>query len=111
MKNKILFSIICLLMVNLGLTMSITNSKRAQIEKVRKKGSQVNKQQRYVTTQIDHLQNTYNANDDQAKNGLLRFDKAYYTFSSQSDYDKCFSKVSSILALAKDQQKNLFDNG
>lgn len=111
MKNKILFSMICLLMVGLGIMMSITNSKRAQIEKVRKEVSQVNKQQRYVTTQIDHLQTTYNANDDQAKNDLLRFAKAYYTFSSQSDYDKRFSKVSSILALAKDQQNNLFDSG
>lgn len=46
---------------------------------------QVNKQQKQVTTQIDHLQTTYNANDEQAKNYLLAFAKNYYTFNSQSD--------------------------
>ncbi|WP_435303013.1 hypothetical protein [Leuconostoc mesenteroides] len=110
MKNKVLLSIMGLLLVGLGIMMSITNGKRAQIQQVRKEVSQVNKQQKQVTTQIDNLQTTYNANDDQAKNDLLRFAKAYYTFSSQSDYDKRFSKVSSILALAKDQQNNLFDS-
>ena len=98
-------------LVGLGITMSITNCKRAQIQQVRKEVSQVNKQQRQVTTQIDNLQTTYNASDEQAKNDLLAFAKAYYTFSSQADYDKRFSKVSSILALSKDQQNNLFDSG
>lgn len=111
MKNKILFSMICLLLVGLGLTMSITNGKREQIKQVRKEVSLVNKQQKQVTTQIDNLQTTYNANDEQAKNDLVAFAKAYYTFSSQSDYDKRFSKVSSILALSTDQKDNLFDNG
>ncbi|MDV7703565.1 hypothetical protein [Leuconostoc suionicum] len=111
MKNKILLSIIGLLLISLGLTMSITNGKRAQIKQVRKEVSQVNKQQKQGTTQINNLQTTYNANDQLAKSKLLAFAKAYYTFSSQSDYDKRFSKVSSILALAKDQQNNLFDSG
>lgn len=100
-----------LLLVGLGIMMSITNGKRAEIQQIRKEVSQVNKQQKQVTTQINCLQTTYNGNDEQAKNALLVFAKAYYTFSNQSDYDKRFSKVSSILALSKDQQNNLFDSG
>ncbi|MBB6432945.1 hypothetical protein [Leuconostoc carnosum] len=111
MKNKVLISIMGLLLIVLGIMMSITNGKRAQIRQVRKEVSQVNKQQKQVTTQIDNLQTTYNASDEQAKNDLLAFAKAYYTFSSQSDYDKRFSKVSSILTLSNDQQNNLFDSG
>ncbi len=67
MKNKVLLSIMGLLLVGLGIMMSITNGKRAQIQQVRKEVSQVNKQQKQITTQIDNLQTTYNANDDQAK--------------------------------------------
>jgi len=100
-----------LLLVGLGIMMSITNGKRAEIQQIRKEVSQVNKQQKQVTTQINCLQTTYNGNDEQAKNALLVFVKTYYTFSNQSDYDKRFSKVSSILALSKDQQNNLFDSG
>jgi len=100
-----------LLLVGLGIMMSITNGKRAEIQQIRKEVSQVNKQQKQVTTQINCLQTTYNGNDEQAKNDLLVFAKTYYTFSNQSDYDKRFSKVSSILALSKDQQNNLFDSG
>ncbi len=100
-----------LLLVGLGIMMSITNGKRAEIQQIRKEVSQVNKQQKQVTTQINCLQTTYNGNDEQAKNTLLVFAKTYYTFSNQSDYDKRFSKVSSILALSKDQQNNLFDSG
>lgn len=111
MKNKILLSIMGLLLVSLGVITSITNGKRAEIQQVRKEVSQVNKQQKQVTTQIDNLQTNYNANDQIAKSKLLAFAKDYYTFSSQSDYDKRFSKVSSILALTKDQQNNLFDSG
>lgn len=111
MKNKILLSIMGLLLVGLGIMMSITNGKRAEIQQVRKEVSQVNKQQKQVTTQINNLQTTYNANDQIAKSQLLAFAKSYYTFSDQSDYDKRFSKVSSILALAKDQQNQLFDSG
>lgn len=99
------------LLVSLGVITSITNGKRAEIQQVRKEVSQVNKQQKQVTTQINNLQTTYNANDQLAKSKLLAFAKAYYTFSDQSDYDKRFSKVSSILALSKDQQNNLFDSG
>lgn len=111
MKNKILLSIIGLLLISLGIMMSITNGKRAQIKQIRKEVSQVNKQQKQVTTQIDNLQTTYNANDATAKRKLLEFAKAYYTFSSQSDYDKRFSKVSGIVSLSKDQQNGLFDSG
>lgn len=111
MKNKVLFSVMGLLLVGLGIMMSITNGKRAEIQQIRKEVSQVNKQQKQVTTQINCLQTTYNGNDEQAKNDLLVFAKTYYTFSNQSDYDKRFSKVSSILALSKDQQNNLFDSG
>ncbi|MBA5813330.1 hypothetical protein GXP73_04190 [Leuconostoc lactis] len=111
MKNKVLFSVMGLLLVGLGIMMSITNGKRAEIQQIRKEVSQVNKQQKQVTTQINCLQTTYNGNDEQAKNALLVFVKTYYTFSNQSDYDKRFSKVSSILALSKDQQNNLFDSG
>ena len=97
--------------VGLGIMMSITNGKRVQIEQVRKEVSQVTKTQKYVTTQIDNLQTTYNANDDKAKSRLLEFAKAYYTFSNQSDYDKRFNKVSDILSLSNDQQDSLFDSG
>lgn len=100
-----------LLLVGLGIMMSITNGKRVQIEQVRKEVSQVTKTQKHVTTQIDNLQTTYNANDAKAKSRLLEFAKAYYTFSSQSDYDKRFSKVSDILSLSTDQQNSLFDSG
>lgn len=111
MKNKVLLSIMGLLLVSLGITMSITNHKRSQIAEVRKEVSQVAKTQKHVTTQIDNLQTTYNANDATAKRKLLEFAKAYYTFSSQSDYDKRFSKVSGIVSLSKDQQNSLFDSG
>ncbi|MDI6523445.1 hypothetical protein [Leuconostoc suionicum] len=111
MKNKILLSMICLLMVGLGIMMSITNGKRAQIQQVRKEVSQVNKQQKQVKTQVDSLQTTYNANDETAKNKLLAFAKAYYTFSSQSDYDKRFSQISDILSLSNEQRGKLFDSG
>ena len=111
MKNKVLLSIMVLLLVGLGIMMSITNGKRVQIEQVRKEVSQVTKNQKHVTTQIDNLQTTYNANDAKAKSRLLEFAKAYYTFSSQSDYDKRFSKVSDILSLSTDQQNSLFDSG
>lgn len=97
--------------VGLGIMMSITNGKRVQIEQVRKEVSQVTKTQKYVTTQIDNLQTTYNANDAKAKSRLLEFAKAYYTFSNQSDYDKRFNKVSDILSLSNDQQDSLFDSG
>ncbi len=100
-----------LLLVGLGIMMSITNGKRVQIEQVRKEVSQVTKTQKHVTTQIDNLQTTYNANDAKAKSRLLEFAKAYYTFSSQSDYDKRFNKVSGILSLSNDQQNSLFDSG
>ena len=111
MKNKVLLSIMGLLLVGLCIMMSITNGKRVQIEQVRKEVSQVTKTQKHVTTQIDNLQTTYNANDARAKSRLLEFAKAYYTFSSQSDYDKRFNKVSDILSLSNDQQDSLFDNG
>ena len=111
MKNKILLSIMGLLLVSLGITMSITNHKRSQIADVRKKVAQVNKQQKQVTTQVDNLQATYNASDEQAKNDLLAFAKAYYTFSSQSDYDQRFSQISDILSLSNDQKNQLFDSG
>ncbi|WP_349515021.1 hypothetical protein [Leuconostoc suionicum] len=111
MKNKVLLSIMVLLLVGLGIMMSITNGKRVQIEQVRKEVSQVTKTQKHVTTQIDNLQTTYNANDAKAKSRLLEFAKAYYTFSSQSDYDKRFNKVSGILSLSNDQQNSLFDSG
>ncbi len=111
MKNKVLLSIMVLLLVGLGIMMSITNGKRVQIEQVRKEVSQVTKTQKHVTTQIDNLQTTYNANDAKAKSRLLEFAKAYYTFSSQSDYDKRFNKLSNILSLSTDQQNSLFDSG
>ena len=111
MKNKVLLSIMVLLLVGLGIMMSITNGKRVQIEQVRKEVSQVTKTQKHVTTQIDNLQTTYNANDAKAKSRLLEFAKAYYTFSSQSDYDKRFSQVSAILSLSNDQKNQLFDSG
>lgn len=100
-----------LLLVGLGITLSITNHKRSQIADVRKEVSQVNKQQKQVTTQIDNLQTTYNASDEQAKNDLLAFDKAYYAFSSQSDYDKRFSKIADIVDLKRNQKNQLFDSG
>ena len=100
-----------LLLVGLDSMISITNGKRAQIQQVRKEVSQVNKQQRYMNTQIDYLQTTYNANDDQAKNDLLRFAKTYYKFSSQSDYDQRFSQISDILSLSNNQKNQLFDSG
>ncbi|GEK60378.1 hypothetical protein [Leuconostoc citreum] len=111
MKNKVLLSIMGLLLVGLGIMMSITNGKRVQIEKVRKEVSQVNKQQKKVTTQIDNLQTTYNSNDEQAKNDLLAFAKTYYTFSSQTEYDQRFSQLSDILSLSDDQKNQLFDSG
>lgn len=111
MKNKVLLSIMVLLLVGPGIMMSITNGKRVQIEQVRKEVSQVTKTQKHVTTQIDNLQTTYNANDAKAKSRLLEFAKAYYTFSSQSDYDKRFNQVSDILSLSDDQKNQLFDSG
>lgn len=111
MRNKILLSIMGLLLVGLGITMTITNHKRSQIADVRKEVSQVAKTQKHVTTQIDNLQTTYNANDAKAKSKLLEFAKAYYTFSRQSDYDKRFSKVSDILNLSSEKQNQLFDSG
>ncbi|MBZ6014587.1 hypothetical protein KIJ04_07525 [Leuconostoc gelidum subsp. gelidum] len=111
MKNKVLLSIMGLLLVGLGIMMSITNGKRVQIEQVRKEVSQVTKTQKHVTTQIDNLQNTYNANDAKAKNKLIAFAKAYYTFTSQSDYDKRFNQVSDILSLTNDEKNQLFDSG
>ncbi|AWV37907.1 hypothetical protein EQZ98_05825 [Leuconostoc mesenteroides] len=111
MKNKILLSIMGLLLVGLGIMMSITDGKRVQIEQVRKEVSQVTKTQKNVTTQIDNLKTTYNTNDATAKSKLLEFAKAYYTYSSQSDYDKRFSKVSDILNLSSEQQNQLFDSG
>ena len=111
MKNKVLLSIMVLLLVGLGIMMSITNGKRVQIEQVRKEVSQVTKTQKHVTTQIDNLQTTYNANDARAKSRLLEFTKAYYTFSSQSDYDKRFNQVSDILSLSDDQKSQLFYSG
>ncbi|MGB2524719.1 hypothetical protein [Leuconostoc suionicum] len=111
MKNKVLLSIMGLLLVSLGIMMSITNGKRVQIEQVRKEVSQVTKTQKNVSTQIDNLKTTYNANDAKAKSKLLEFAKTYYTFSSQSDYDKRFSKVSDILNLSSEQQNQLFDSG
>ncbi|MGX6466618.1 hypothetical protein [Leuconostoc falkenbergense] len=111
MKSKVLLSIMVLLLVGLGIMMSITNGKRVQIEQVRKEVSQVTETQKHVTTQIDNLQTTYNANDAKAKSRLLEFAKAYYTFSSQSDYDKRFNQVSDILSLSDDQKSQLFDNG
>lgn len=111
MKNKVLLSIMVLLLVGLGIMMSITNGKRVQIEQVRKEVSQVTKTQKHVTTQIDNLQTTYNANDAKAKSRLLEVTKAYYTFSSQSDYDKRFNQVSDILSLSDDQKSQLFDSG
>lgn len=102
---------ICLLLVGLVIMISITNGKRSQIKQVRKEVSQVNKQQKQVTTQIGNLQTTYNANDQMAKSKLLEFAKAYYTFSSQSDYDKHFSKIADIVDLKRDQKNQLFDSG
>ena len=37
--------------------------------------------------------------------------KAYYTFSSQSDYNKRFSQISDILSLSNEQRSKLFDSG
>lgn len=111
MKNKVLLSIMGLLLIGLGITMSITNHKRSQIAEVRKEVSQVKKLKKHVTTQIDNLQITYNANDAKAKSKLLKFAKDYYTFSSQSDYDKRFNQVSDILDLSNEQKNQLFDNG
>ncbi|MCM6827763.1 hypothetical protein [Leuconostoc mesenteroides] len=111
MKNKILLSIMGLLLVSLGVITSITNGKRAEIQQVRKEVSQFNKQQKQVTTQIDNLQTNYNANDQIAKSKLLAFAKDYYTFSSQSDYDKRFSKIADIVDLKRDQKNQLFNSG
>ena len=111
MKNKVLFSVMGLLLVGLGIMMSITNGKCDQIKQVRKEVSQVNKQQKQVTTQINNLQTTFNANDEIAKSKLLAFAKSYYTFSSQTDYDQRFSQISNILSLSNDQKNQLFDSG
>ena len=111
MKNKVLLSIMGLLLVSLGVITSITNGKRAEIQQVRKEVSQFNKQQKQVTTQIDNLQTNYNANDQIAKSKLLAFAKDYYTFSSQSDYDKRFSKIADIVDLKRDQKNQLFNSG
>ncbi|TOY70593.1 hypothetical protein DIS12_03820 [Leuconostoc citreum] len=111
MKNKVLLSIMGLLLVGLGIMTSMTDGKRAEIQQVRKEVSQVNKQQKQATTQIDNLQTTYNANDQIAKSKLLAFAKDYYTFSSQSDYDQRFSQISDILSLSNDQKNQLFDSG
>ena len=111
MKNKILLSIMGLLLVSLGVITSITNGKRAEIQQVGKEVSQFNKQQKQVTTQIDNLQTNYNANDQIAKSKLLAFAKDYYTFSSQSDYDKRFSKIADIVDLKRDQKNQLFNSG
>lgn len=111
MKNKILLSIMGLLLVSLGVITSITNGKRAEIQQVRKEVSQFNKQQKQVSTQIDNLQTNYNANDQIAKSKLLAFAKDYYTFSSQPDYDKRFSKIADIVDLKRDQKNQLFNSG
>ncbi|MDV8932140.1 hypothetical protein [Leuconostoc citreum] len=111
MKDKVLLSMICLLLVSLGIMMSITNGKRAQIQQIRKEVSQVRKKQIHVTTQIDNLKTMYNADDAMAKRKLLEFAKAYYTFSNQADYNQRFSQVSGILILSNDQKNQLFDSG
>ncbi|MCI2152797.1 MAG: hypothetical protein LKK49_04575 [Leuconostoc mesenteroides] len=111
MKNKVLLSIMGLLLVALGIMTPVNDSQKRQIEKVRKEGSQVRKKQTHVATQIDNLQTTYNANDAKVKSKLLEFAKAYYTFSSQSDYDKRFSKIADILSISNDQKNQLFDSG
>ncbi|WP_432707540.1 hypothetical protein [Leuconostoc suionicum] len=71
MKNKIILSIVGLLLVGLDIIISITNYKRSQIAEVRKDLSQVTKQQKHLMTPIDNLQTNYNANDTRAKSKLL----------------------------------------
>lgn len=111
MKNKIWLSIFCLLLIGLAFVLSITGSKREQINDTRKEVAKVMTAHKQTTQETTKIESIYNVDDVTAKKQLWTFAKALYTFSSQAEYLQRFDKVSNILALPDDQKNQLFDNG
>ncbi|WP_349584412.1 hypothetical protein [Leuconostoc citreum] len=109
MKNKICFSILGLLLIGLTVVLSITGSKREQISEIRKETAKVMTAHQQTTQEVHKIESVYNVDDVTAKTQLLTFAKAYYTFSSQSEYLQRFDKVSNILVLSDEQKNKLFD--
>lgn len=111
MKNKIWLSILGLLLIGLAFVLSITGSKREQINDTRKEVAKVITAHKQTTQETTKIESIYNVDDVTAKKQLWTFAKALYTFSSQAEYLQRFDKVSNILALPDDQKNQLFDNG
>lgn len=111
MKNKIWLSILGLLLIGLAFVLSITGSKREQINDTRKEVAKVMTAHKQTTQETTKIESIYNVDDVTAKKQLWTFAKAFYTFSSQAEYLQRFDKVSNILALPDDQKNQLFDNG
>ncbi|MBZ6009750.1 hypothetical protein [Leuconostoc gelidum] len=111
MKNKVWFSILGLLLIGLAFVLSVNGSKREQINETRKETAKVMKAQKQTAQETTKIESVYNIDDVTAKTQLLTFAKAYYSFSSQADYEQRFDKVSNILALSDEQKNQLFDNG
>lgn len=111
MKNKIWLSILGLLLIGLAFVLSITGSKREQINDTRKEVAKVMTAHKQTTQETTKIESIYNVDDVTAKKQLWTFAKALYTFSSQAEYLQRFDKVSNILALPDDQKNQLFDNG
>lgn len=111
MKNKIWLSILGLLLIGLAFVLSITGSKREQINDTRKEAAKVMTAHKQTAQETHRIESVYNVNDVMAKKQLLTFAKSYYTFSSQAEYLQRFDKVRNILALPDDQKNQLFDNG
>lgn len=111
MKNKIWLSTLGLLLIGLAFVLSITGSKREQINDTRKKVAKVMTAHKQTTQETTKIESIYNVDDVTAKKQLWTFAKALYTFSSQAEYLQRFDKASNILALPDDQKNQLFDNG
>lgn len=111
MKNKVIYLIAGLLSVWVLIVMSYNGQQRTKIAKVDRAMKQLDKQQVTTTKATTKLETNYNQADEQAKSTLIDFAKNYYTFSSQADYDKRFTKVSDDVALVDEQKQILFSNG
>ncbi|MGR8823256.1 hypothetical protein [Leuconostoc citreum] len=111
MKSKIIYILVGVLASGVLLVMTYNGQQRAKINAVQTAMNKLDKQQVKTTQATKKLETNYNEADEKAKSTLLAFVKEYYTFSSQSQYDKRFEKVKDDIQVSDEQKNQLFSDG
>ncbi|WP_349585300.1 hypothetical protein [Leuconostoc citreum] len=111
MKGKIIYIVVGVLAFGVLLVMTYNGQQRAKINEVQKAMSKIDKQNEVTKQATKQLETNYNEADEKAKFSLIEFAKYYYTFASQSQYDKRFEEVKDDLQLSDENKKQLFSDG